>query len=123
MGDCFLWAVYAKITKFFNYIHTFRSFVLMLTKIWVGLYLGGFFINTFGHPDHNIDPWFQYFGEPISCDFKGLDVEMATHYCWIHGSSYIPPQYQGHMKCITDLDGVRSADEAPDTSYYQVAAG
>ena len=45
----------------------------------------------------------QYFGEPISCDFKGLDVEMATHYCWIHGSSYIPPQYQGHMKCITDL--------------------
>ena len=24
----------------------------------------------------------QYFGEPISCDFKGLDVEMATDYCW-----------------------------------------
>ena len=23
------------------------------------------------------------------------------------------------MKCITDLEGVRSADEAPDTSYYQ----
>jgi hypothetical protein len=37
----------------------------------------------------------------------------------IHGSSYIPPQYQGHMKCITDLDGVKSADDAPDTSYYQ----
>ena len=61
----------------------------------------------------------QYFGEPISCDFKGLDVEMATHYCWIHGSSYIPSQYQHHMKCITDLDGVKSADDAPDTSYYQ----
>jgi len=45
----------------------------------------------------------QYFGEPISCDFKGLDVEMATHYCWIHGSSYIPPKYQHHMKCIADM--------------------
>ena len=44
---------------------------------------------------------------------------MATHYCWIHGSSYIPQQYQQHMKCITDLDGIKSADEAPDTSYYQ----
>ncbi len=23
------------------------------------------------------------------------------------------------MKCIADLDGVKSEDEAPDTSYYQ----
>jgi len=45
----------------------------------------------------------QYFGEPISCDFKGLDVEMATDYCWIHGSSYIPVEYQAHLKCIVDL--------------------
>lgn len=61
----------------------------------------------------------QYFGEPISCDFKGVDVEMATDYCWIHGSSYIPKDYQKHMKCIVDLEGVESADDAPDTSYYQ----
>jgi len=50
----------------------------------------------------------QYFGEPISCDFKGVDVEMATDYCWIHGSSYIPREYQKHMKCIVDLEGVES---------------
>ena len=37
----------------------------------------------------------------------------------IHGSSYIPPEYQQHMKCIVDLEGVESADDAPDTSYYQ----
>ena len=62
----------------------------------------------------------QYFGEPINCDFKGIDSEMASDYCWIHGSSYIPPEYQQHMKCIVDLDGIESADDAPDTSYYQV---
>ena len=61
----------------------------------------------------------QYFGEPINCDFKGIDGEMASDYCWIHGSSYIPPQYQPHMKCIVDLEGIESADDAPDTSYYQ----
>ena len=52
--------------------------------------------------------------------FQGIDSEMASDYCWIHGSSYIPPQYQKHLKCIVDLDGVESADDAPDTSYYQV---
>lgn len=61
----------------------------------------------------------QYFGEPIQCDFKGVDGEMASDYCWIHGSSYIPPEYQAHMLCIVDQDGVHSADDAPDTSYYQ----
>lgn len=55
----------------------------------------------------------QYFGEPISCDFKGVDVEMATDYCWIHGSSYIPREYQPHMKCIVDLVSVLS-------TYYQL---
>ena len=40
----------------------------------------------------------QYFGEPINCDFKGIDSEMASDYCWIHGSSYMPKQYQQHMK-------------------------
>ena len=62
----------------------------------------------------------QYFGEPINCDFKGIDSEMASDYCWIHGSSYIPPEYQQSMKCIVDQDGIESADDAPDTSYYQV---
>ena len=58
-------------------------------------------------------------------------------YCWIHGSSYIPQEYQvpgasttpgveivtmllqAHLKCIVEQEGVMSADEAPDTSYYQ----
>ena len=39
----------------------------------------------------------QYFGEPINCDFKGIDSEMASDYCWIHGSSFIPQEYQAHM--------------------------
>jgi len=30
----------------------------------------------------------QYVGEPISCDFKGIDVEMATDYCWSVSQSY-----------------------------------
>ncbi|QQP58449.1 Innexin [Caligus rogercresseyi] len=61
----------------------------------------------------------QYFGQPISCDFKGVNKDLANDYCWIHGSSYIKPEYQHHMKCITDLDGIQSEDQSPDTSYYQ----
>lgn len=60
----------------------------------------------------------QYFGEPISCDFKGVDVEMATDYCWIHGSSYIPREYQRHMKCIVDLEGVQSAGKKKFPTLY-----
>jgi hypothetical protein len=44
----------------------------------------------------------QYFGEPIQCDFKGVDSETAKDYCWIHGSGYIPDEYQMHTKCFTD---------------------
>ena len=44
---------------------------------------------------------------------------MSQDYCWIHGSSYIPPEYQPHLRCIVEQEGVQSADEAPDTSYYQ----
>ena len=40
----------------------------------------------------------------------------------IHGSSFIPKEYQRHMKCIVDLEGVESIDDAPDTSYYQVTS-
>jgi len=61
----------------------------------------------------------QYFGDPISCEFQGISSNVAQDYCWIHGSSYIKPEYQVHMKCIADLEGVESADDAPDTSYYQ----
>jgi len=67
----------------------------------------------------------QYFGDPISCEFQGISSDLAQDYCWIHGSSYIPPQYQAHMKCITDQynsvtkEKFDSADDAPDTSYYQ----
>ena len=46
----------------------------------------------------------QYFGDPINCDFKGLDKHMANDYCWIHGSPYIPKGYQHHiMKCIVEV--------------------
>ncbi len=61
----------------------------------------------------------QYFGQPIQCDFTTIDGDVAADYCWIHGSSYIPVEYQPHMKCIADLEGVKSEDDAPDTSYYQ----
>jgi len=61
----------------------------------------------------------QYFGDPISCEFQGISSDLAQDYCWIHGSSYIPPEYQPHLNCIVDLEGVESADDAPDTSYYQ----
>ena len=47
----------------------------------------------------------QYFGKPISCDFLGVDRSMAAEYCWIHGSSYIPVQYQDHMRCSVDMTG------------------
>ena len=29
-----------------------------------------------------------------SCEFQGISSDLAQDYCWIHGSSYIPPQYQ-----------------------------
>jgi len=67
----------------------------------------------------------QYFGDPISCEFQGISSDLAQDYCWIHGSSYIPPQYQAHMKCIVEQfnevtgEKFKSADDAPDTSYYQ----
>ena len=61
----------------------------------------------------------NYFGDPIQCDFSGIDADVASDYCWIHGSSFIPSEYQPHMKCIADLEGVLSEDDAPDTSYYQ----
>jgi len=61
----------------------------------------------------------QYFGDPISCQFEGINSDVAQDYCWIHGSSYIPRDYQPHLKCIVDQEGVTSSDDAPDTSYYQ----
>ena len=50
---------------------------------------------------------------------QGIDGETAKDFCWIHGSAYIPPQYQAHMKCIADLEHVESKEDAPWTSYYQ----
>ena len=29
-----------------------------------------------------------------SCEFQGLDSDLAQDYCWIHGSAYIPRPYQ-----------------------------
>jgi len=61
----------------------------------------------------------QYFGDPISCEFQGINSDLAQDYCWIHGSSYIPPQYQASLKCIVSQEGVTSRDNAPDTAFYQ----
>jgi len=61
----------------------------------------------------------QYFGDPVSCDFQGINQDLAQDYCWIHGSSYIPGEYQAHFGCIVDQDGLESKDDAPDTAYYQ----
>ena len=55
----------------------------------------------------------QYFGKPISCDFQGVDRSMAAEYCWIHGSSYIPRQYQKHMRCSIDMTGDKN-----DKAYF-----
>ena len=90
------------------------------------MHLVGDIVKYFSFDDVNIDNWVfklfykgcfilfitgsmvgivtQYFGEPINCDFKGIDSEMAEDYCWIHGSLYMPPQYQRHMSCIYDQD-------------------
>ena len=58
--------------------------------------------------------------KPIICDISGdTDKEYANAHCWIHGSSYIGSSYQDHMKCVVDQEGIESADDAPDTSYYQ----
>ena len=54
-----------------------------------------------------------------SCEFQGISSQVSQDYCWIHGSSYIPAEYQPHLRCIVEQEGVQSADEAPDTSYYQ----
>jgi len=61
----------------------------------------------------------QFFGDPISCDFQGIQADMAQDYCWIHGSAYIPVKYQAHMKCIVDQSDYTRAEDAPQTGYYQ----
>ena len=40
----------------------------------------------------------SYFGKPISCQFSTIDQELANDYCWMHGSAYIPPEYQVYYK-------------------------
>ena len=73
-----------------------------------------------------------------SCEFNGVDGGYAKDYCWVHGSYYIPVEYQVtifgsphnltsyqmHMKCIVDIDEMPDAPH-PDkparavTGYYQ----
>ena len=33
-----------------------------------------------------------------SCEFQGINSDLAQDFCWIHGTSYIPPQYQVRSK-------------------------
>ena len=64
--------------------------------------------------------WVRVMTDISSCEFQGINSDLAQDFCWIHGTSYIPPQYQPHLKCIVELEGVESEDDAPDTAYYQV---
>ena len=41
-------------------------------------------------------------------------IDVSHYNCLCNNKSV-----QAHVKCIVDLDGVESADDAPDTSYYQ----
>ena len=80
-------------------------------------YIGCFSLFLSGHL---LSVMTQTLFKPIICDIDGIsDKEYANTYCWIHGSSHIGSQYQERMKCIVDHDGIESADDAPDTSYYQ----
>jgi len=112
------------------------------------LHLVGDVVKYFSFDDVNVDNWVfklfykgcfiillvgsmvgitsQYFGEPINCDFKGIDSEMASDYCWIHGSPHMNKKYQEHTKCMVDQDkfnnnDLEGAEDAPpyDTGYYQ----
>ena len=38
--------------------------------------------------------WLQLFMKCLSCDFSGIDDAYAKDYCWVHGSNYIPQEYQ-----------------------------
>ena len=78
-----------------------------------------------------------YFGKPISCQFSTIDQELANDYCWMHGSAYIPPEYQvyihvkpeshfyldikNHMRCIVEQksDEALTEEYNPQTRYYQ----
>ena len=46
----------------------------------------------------------QYFGDPIICDFSGTDInsDLAQQHCWIHGSNWIPPEYQQDFDCVVN---------------------
>ena len=38
--------------------------------------------------------WPNFFAPCFSCEFNGIDEGYAKDYCWVHGSNYIPTQYQ-----------------------------
>ena len=48
-----------------------------------------------------------YFGKPISCDFNGNFQEVASDYCWMHGSAYIPVQYQVEKRLTNSRNEIR----------------
>ena len=48
-----------------------------------------------------------YFGKPISCDFNGNFQEVASDYCWMHGSAYIPVQYQVQKRLTNSRNEIR----------------
>ena len=55
----------------------------------------------------------------FSCEFQGISLDVAEDYCWIHGSTFIPREYQPHLKCIVEQEYFQDSDDAPDTAYYQ----
>ena len=100
-----------------------------IDNLFFKLFYHGTFILFFG--GSMLGAMSQYFGDPINCDFKGVNNIMATDYCWIHGSSHFPGEYQQHMMCIVDMDHFNVTwvhrygphlpipNDGPDTSYYQ----
>ena len=54
-----------------------------------------------------------------------LDPRQLLHPAGVPGTrspalcSIVTMLLQAHLKCIVEQEGVMSADEAPDTSYYQ----
>ena len=81
-------------------------------------YKGSFILFLLGS---TLGSLYQHIVKPIKCAFKDIDSDLATDYCWIHGTSYIDKKLQGHFKCIVDMDGIDSEDDAPDITYYQVS--
>ena len=53
----------------------------------------------------------------LSCEFQGISSNVAQDYCWIHGSSYIRPEYQVGRR--SDANIIRSHFH---TGYFRLTS-